>query len=460
MKQEIISVKNLSGECELPGDRNIALVSLVLGSIANGDSELKNFPNDIDCMKMIEILSMLGISIEHDKENKKVLVHGKGKNGFNPPTKNIDIGSSESLLKLLCGILAGQNFESTIEGSSYFSMVPMEEIIKPLKEMNANIQVQEEKYLPVKFFPAELCGIEHKLEIMDPWTKWCLMLAGMFSKKDTKIIEPTVSWDHMERLLPSFGSSLEILRERDQLKNEDEMAKRIRLMKKKSKDEEDKPDYMLILNNSKELTGASIDIPGDITMAANLAVAATILKKSEIRVKNICLNPTRNDSLLILKRMGADIEIEKKHSHTNEPKGDIIVKSSKLTGRILNSDEMINIIDEIPAIAVAASFAKGRTVIRKIERLRSIDSDCITALTENLRRMGVKAGELPDGLIINGDDSYSKCDFDSFNDSRIALSFSIAGLCCKNKSSIDNIDCINDKYPDFYKTLESLRSKD
>ena len=457
MDMEITPIKNITCNCEVPGDHNMAVIASLIASLSEGDTELKKFPAHKEGLKMLSLLEMLGVKIDRLDNGKRIIIHGKGRNGWRKPdVAAVDIQNSETMLKLLTGALVGQSFESCLKGDTFFSMIPMDEIILPLKKMNAGIQAEEDRHMPFCLEPSDLKAVFHELHIMDANTKSCILLAGLFARGETQIIESYASCDHMERMLSSFGASIDFKTVKEPRRNEDELERRIRLANaKKDKKTEKKPaPYQISLEGGVNLKGIEFAIPGDITLAVNLIVLASNLKKSEIIINNVNLNPSRSGALAFLKRMGADIEIINRSSESGHPVGDIVAKSAKLHARKFTGDDMVNIIDEVPAIAVAAAFAKGRTVIRDIERLRNIDADCITGLTENLRSMGVKVGELPDGLVIDGEPFYQGGTFNSYNDSRIAMAFSVAGLLCRKKTTIINIEPLHERYPEFYEKIQ------
>ncbi len=448
-------------DLNIPGDRKIALTAMLIGSIAKGTTELSNFPaGNKDCMNMLGFITKLGIKTESFEDGKRLIIHGEGLNGLKKSSDDLDIKDSEIILKLLTGILSGQKFESKIVGDMYTSMIPMDEIVTPLKNMNVGIEATDENLLPFTITPYRLHSISHELNIADVNTKACLLFSALFANGTTSITEPFASPDYTERILKSFGADIEYKREREiKIIEEDELERRIRLAKeKKSKKTADKflGKYIVSLTGQKELHGIKLNIPGDITVASNFCVLAALSKKREFHIKNVNLNPDRNTSITLLKRMGVNIEIEKKHNEAQLVVGDIIVKSSKLVGRNLTGDSMINIIDEVPALTVAASFAEGRTVIKNIERLRSVESDCITAITENLKKMKVKVGEVPDGLVVDGDSKYSRAIFQSYSDSRVAMAFSIAGFLCNKKYEIYDIEPLKEDFPYFYEKIQEI----
>jgi len=462
MDREFSPLKTFTGSISPAGDHNIALVSALAASLAQGETVLERFPAHRECQALLQLLRRFGVETEYDAAAAKATIRGSGLSGWNAAQGEIDIAGSETLLKLISGAVAGRPFTTTLTGSAFFSLVPMAEIIEPLGKMGARLQTEDD-HLPFVFLSAQLQAAEFELSIMDANTKAALLLAGLRGQGTTRIIETLASSDHLERALLAFGAGVRTDKAKPDggRKDEDELERRIRMAKarqdKKTGETGPPPAYRVEIDGGSPLQGRSLAIPGDITVAASLAVLTCLARKSELKLEAVGFNTIRNAAFGLLRRMGAEIEITNKRAAGEEPVADLTVKSSKLQGRKFNSEEMVNCIDEVPAIAVAAAFAEGRTVIRNIERLRSIDADCVTAVTENLRRMGVRVGELPDGLVIDGDSGYKATEFDSRGDSRVAMAFAVAGLRCAGTSILRNADPAEADFPEFFSTIDRLR---
>lgn len=459
MEKKFKPLRHVEAKIDLPGDREIALIAAFLGSLAEGETVLEGYPKHKTCLRLLEFITQLGVCIK--QEGNKITIDGKGKNGWERPDRALDVDDSEKLLKLLIGALVGQKFDSRISGNSFFSLIPMDEIIQPLQTMKADLTTEFGDHLPVMIRPSQLEPAAHELHIMEPYTKNCILAAGLFADGTTGVTEPSSSADHMERLLPFWGGEAERAQSGRDSQEESELERRIRKAKEKKTNRgstEKKTVYSVSIKGPAALQGKKYSIPGDATLATYLCVLVSILKKSELYIENVSLNPARIGAIRLLQRMGADIEVIKKQGETNEPFGDLHARSAVLNARKMGSEEMVNMIDEVPAVVLAAAFTEGRTVIRNIERLRNIDSDCITALMDNLKQMGVKAGELPDGMVIDGQREYDGAAFDACNDARIGMAFSIAGLCCRGESTLQNAEPVIEQFPEFFSILEKLES--
>lgn len=461
MNRELSHLKPFKAAWTPIGDHNIALMSALAASMAQGESVLERFPRYRECLALLEILRGFGIECEFAADAGRAVINGKGRDGWSAAAGEVNVGDSETLLKLLSGAVAGRPFKTILNANALLSLVPMQEIIEPLRRMNAKLETDDE-HLPFVFLASMLQAGDFDLPIMDSNTKACLLLAGLFAQGTSRVVETLASSDHPERALMAFGAGIKTDKGRSDSprKDEDELERRIRMAKakqeKKAGETGPSPLYRVDVEGGSQLQACNLKIPGDITLSANMAVLACLCRKAELTIEGVSLNSTRSSVFGFLRRMGGDIEMVNRRTEGEEPQGDVVIKSAKLQGRKFNSEEMVNCVDEVPAIAVAAAFSEGQTVIRNIERLRSIDADCITAVTENLRRMGTRVGELPDGLIIEGEAGHKATEFDSYGDSRVGMAFSIAALLCQGKSSIMNVDCVDADFPDFFPALERL----
>ena len=427
---KIFPAKSLRGTVDLPGDKSISHRAAMLAAIAVGETRIKNFSTAEDCRTTVRCLEQLGVSFTLN--DSELIVKGVGKYGLCKPEKPLDCGNSGTTARLLAGILAGQPFDSVLTGDESLSRRPMSRIIEPLSAMGAKIE-SENACMPLHIFGRQkLCGIEHELLIASAQLKSCLLFAGLFADGKTTVVEHTPTRDHSERMLRWFGVNVE----KDQ-----------------------KNDAGIISTKCDSvLKSQKLSIPSDISSASFFIAAAACLKGSDIILPNVGLNPTRTAILDILKNFGADVQISSADGICNEPRGSIRVcggfasnlKQTKLTGDIIPK-----IIDEIPILAVLGTQIEGGIEIRDAGELRHKESDRISAMVENLRRMNAAVEEFPDGFKVEKS-NLTGANVDSFGDHRIAMAFAVAGLLADGETEILYSDCVNISFPGFFDTLKSV----
>lgn len=425
---------SLEGVITLPADKSIAHRAIIIASLAKGNTKIKNFVFSHDCLCTIHAFQTLGIKIKI-KNKKEIVVFGRGLFGLKSPKGPIFTGESGTTIRLLAGILCGQDFVSTLTAGQSLSKRPMKRITQPLRLMKANIfgvVENKEEYPPLVIRPAILKGINYKLPVASAQVKSCLLFAGLYAKGTTSIIENIQSRDHTERMLKLFKASVKV----NNLK-------------------------VTIKKTLNLRSPGNIQIPGDISSASFFIVAATILSGSKLLIKDVSLNPTRLGLINVLKRMKANITIlPKDKNNQTEPKGDILIKSSSLKGTVVRKKEVPSLIDELPILMIAAGLAKGKTVIKGIEELRHKETDRIKSMLLNLEKMGVKIKlqEKPEEMLtIEGREKfYGSSNLQSFGDHRTAMSLIITSLRAKKPSKIDDVDCIKKSFPNFIKILESV----
>lgn len=421
--------EKLIGEITVPGDKSISHRSIMIGALAEGITVIKNLLISEDIERTIEAFRNMGVAIEEDKNI--FYIKGVGKYGLKKPQNRIDCGNSGTTVRLLSGILIGQNFTSNLVGDDSLTNRPMNRILIPLNKMGGYIKGRENKYLPLEIEPSQerLKGIEYELPVASAQVKSSILLATLYSNKPTKVIEKKITRDHTERMLKYFGCS--IISENGQI-------------------------YM---EPNCSLKAKKVYIPGDISSAAYFIVAASLIKGSHLIIRDVGINPTRIGIIHVLQEMGANISIFNRKLITNEPVADIEVKYSKLKGIVIEESRIGTIIDEIPIIGVASSLAEGETIIKGAQELKYKESNRLMAICKELMKMGANVTELADGMIIRGKDSLNSSNLNSYNDHRIAMALSIAALKGKGESVINNHKCINISYPSFYDTLLSLCNK-
>lgn len=415
----------LRGEVTIPGDKSISHRAVMFGSLAKGLTEVTNFLQGADCLSTIDAFRKMGIEIENNPE--KVLIHGKGLHGLTAPSSVLDMGNSGTTTRLISGILAGQNFETTLTGDASIQKRPMRRIMEPLSMMGAKIEsLNGNDCAPLRITGAPLHGIHYHSKVASAQVKSAVLLAGLYAEGETLVTEPALSRNHTEIMLRYFGAKIS---------SENRTAK---------------------ICPEPQLMGQKIHVPGDISSAAYFIAAGLIVPGSEILIKNVGINPTRDGVLRVAKEMGGDITLLNEN-HDGEPTADLLVKYSPLHGVTIEGDIIPTLIDELPIINVMAACAEGTTVIRDAAELKVKESDRIGVMVQYLRAMGCDITGTDDGMIINGGRTLHGTELDSHLDHRIAMSFAVASLIAEGETTIKGSDVVNISYPGFYEDLARLR---
>ncbi|MEQ2412918.1 3-phosphoshikimate 1-carboxyvinyltransferase [Blautia acetigignens] len=421
---EIKKLTNLHGEITVPGDKSISHRAVMFGSLAKGTTRITHFLEGADCLSTISCFRKMGIDIENN--NGEILVHGKGLRGLSSPTDILDVGNSGTTTRLISGILAGQNFVSELTGDDSIQSRPMKRIMTPLLSMGADItSIKGNNCVPLRIAGHPLKAIHYDSPVASAQVKSCVLLAGMYSDGVTSVTEPVLSRNHTEIMLNYFGA---------QVTSEGTTASIV-------------PEPSL---HAREIT-----VPGDISSAAYFIAAGLLVPGSEILLKNVGINPTRDGLLRVCKDMGADITMLNVNMD-GEPTADLLVRTSSLHGTTVGGEIIPTLIDEIPMIAVMAAFAEGTTIIKDAKELKVKESDRILVMAENLSCMGADITPTDDGMIIHGGKPLHGAVIDSYLDHRVAMSFAIAGLLCDGPLSIKGGDCVKISYPEFYEDLYRL----
>ena len=421
---EIKKVNKLNGTLAIPGDKSISHRAVMFGSLAEGTTRITNFLEGADCLSTISCFRKMGINIENN--NGEILVRGKGLHGLTAPDDVLDVGNSGTTTRLISGILAGQDFISELTGDASIRKRPMKRIMTPLSQMGADIiSLNGNGCAPLKISGKKLQAIHYDSPVASAQVKSCVLLAGLYADGITSVTEPVLSRNHTEIMLNYFGADVT---------SEGTTASV-------------KPD--------PSLYGREILVPGDISSAAYFIAAGLLVPNSEILLKNVGTNPTRDGILRVCKAMGADITLLNE-TKEGEPTADLLIRSSSLHGTTVEGAIIPTLIDELPMIAVMAAFAEGTTVIRDAAELKVKESDRIAVVTEGLRRMGADIQPTEDGMIIHGGKPLQGAKINSYLDHRIAMSFAVAGTICDGTMDIVKGDCVNISYPEFYKDLYSL----
>ena len=415
---------HVRGEITVPGDKSISHRSVMFGSIAKGTTEIHNFLESADCLSTIGCFRRMGIDIEN--KNGVVTVQGKGMHGLAAPAETLDCGNSGTTTRLISGILAPQNFDVTLTGDESIQKRPMKRIIEPLSMMGADIKsVRGNDCAPLRICGKPLAGIHYTSKVASAQVKSSILLAGLYADGLTSITEPQVSRNHTELMLKFFGAELE------------------------------SKGTTVTIWPATELFGNRIDVPGDISSSVYFVAAGLILPNSEVLIKNVGINPTRDGMLRVCRAMGADITLLNA-SAEGEPTADLLIHTSSLHGTTVEGEIIPTLIDEIPMIAVMAAFAEGTTVIKDAQELKVKESDRIAVVTEGLKRMGADIQPTDDGMIIHGGSPLHGAEINSYLDHRIAMSFAVAGTICDGTLTIKDGDCVKISYPEFYEDLYSL----
>lgn len=419
------SLKNIQFQLSVPGDKSISHRAIIMGSIAEGMTKVTGFLRSEDCLNTLQIMRQLGVEIDDDGDT--VIIHGKGIKQLQESGKPLYAGNSGTTMRLLSGLLAGQNFKSTLIGDESLSQRPMDRIINPLKSMGANIQGFANTTLPPLIIePVEkLKAIKYEMPVASAQVKSAILLAGLLSEGVTTIIEKETTRNHTEEMLEQFGVSLNI------------------------------EGKTIMLEGGQQLIGQDIDVPGDISSAAYFIAAGLLLPNSNIEIKNVGINNTRSGILDVVKAMGGKVFVNILPNHYS---ADISIETSQLLSTSISGSIIPRLIDEIPVIALLATQAQGTTIIKDAHELRVKETDRIQAVAKELRKMNANIEETHDGLIIHGPTPLKGAKVNSYGDHRIGMMLQIAGLLIPANETIEleDADCVNISYPTFFDEIERM----
>jgi len=419
--------RGLKGEITLPGDKSISHRSVLFAALADGTTEITGFLTGEDTQHTARAVQMLGIPVE-GIGTSRLVVHGKGLDGLSEPTTVLDLGNSGTGMRLLAGLLAGQDFFSVLTGDQYLTKRPMGRIVDPLRRMGAIIDGRADgKLAPLAIRGArgKIKALNYTSPVASAQVKSAILLCGLYADGDTSVSEPSKSRDHTERMLRSFGVDVR------------EEGLRVTLR-----------------GRQRLTTMGTLDIPADISSAAFFLVAASIVPGSHIVVRNVGVNVTRTGIIDILLAMGADLVLENRREQAGEPVADIRVRYRQLKGVEISGDLVPRAIDEIPVLAVAASYAVGTTIIRDAAELRVKESDRIATMVAELKKLGVAITEHPDGMEISGKDGVTGALCESHGDHRVAMSLAVAGLAARGETVVRDTAWIETSFPGFGQLLQ------
>lgn len=425
MEVTVKSAHALRGDVQVPGDKSISHRAVMLGALADGETEIDNFLFGEDCLSTIRIVQSLGVAVNAEKD--RVMVRGGGLGALREPDDVLDAGNSGTTMRLMAGILAGCPFFSVLTGDASLRCRPMQRVMQPLSTMGARITARGgNAYAPMAIAGGGLCATTYRSPVASAQVKSAVLLAGLFANGTTTVIEPARSRDHTERLLGYFGARVEV------------------------------EDKQVTVWGKPNLLGRKVIVPGDISSAVFLLVAGATIPGSELVVRNVGINPTRAGALDVLMKMGADLKIINERQISGEPVGDVRVRGGRLIGTTISGAIIPYLIDELPALAVAAALAEGETVVRDAAELRYKETDRITAVVKLLGGMGADIAELKDGFVIQGGRLLQGTVCDSFGDHRLAMAAAVAGLAARGITKIKAAECVNISYPTFFDTLNSI----
>lgn len=427
----MINVKGINrvrGVVTVPGDKSISHRAVMFSSLAEGVTKIYGFLPGADCLSTISCFRKMGIQIEqHDDQ---VTVYGKGWFGLEEPSEVLDVGNSGTTIRLMMGILSTQPFHSVLIGDSSIARRPMGRVAKPLRQMEAKIDGRlNGEYTPIAIRGGNLKGMEYHSPVSSAQVKSSILLAGLQASGETTVFEPEKSRDHTERMLKSFGVDVEVF-----------------------------PEGVRVRGGQQLISPGEIYVPGDISSAAFLMVAAAIVPDSHLVIQNVGVNPTRTGIIDVMKAMGASIELLNEREVNGEPVADIEVKYAPLKGTEIGGDIIPRLIDEIPIIAVLASQAEGETVIRDAAELKVKETNRIDTVATELGKMNVQVTPTDDGMIIKGKNSLQGAVCNSHGDHRIGMSIAIAALIAQGETHIEHAEAINVSFPGFFSILLDRKS--
>jgi 3-phosphoshikimate 1-carboxyvinyltransferase len=439
-KETIRPAKYIAGGVELPGDKSISHRYAMLAGLADGTSELRHFSAAVDCHSTLQCMRALGAEVKVEKDSVKVT--GRGARGLKRSWRALDAGNSGTTMRLLAGILAGQEFTTRLTGDASLQKRPMKRIVGPLREMGADIRAREDDFAPLEIRGAKLKAIDYKMPVASAQVKSAVLLAGLFADGVTVVTEPARTRDHTELALEEFGATIE------------KHGKTTRV-------------HGLNWgvhggsNGSSKLIAKSLDVPGDLSSAVFFIAAASLFPESSLLIHNVGLNPTRTAILDLFASMGAAIQMPALRTAHGEVVGDLAVKGATLEGGVIEGDQIALLIDELPMLAALGPYTEKGIEIRDAAELRVKESDRIAALAENLKRMGATLEERPDGLKVEGRKAgkLRGAEIDPRGDHRIAMAFAVAGLAAEGETVIRGAECAGVSYPTFFTELNRLAER-
>jgi 3-phosphoshikimate 1-carboxyvinyltransferase len=426
MQHRIKPATGLKGSVRLPGDKSISHRYAMIASVAEGVSRIENYSSGADCQSTLACMRALGVEIE--KQDRTVLIHGRGLDGLRAPAETLDAGNSGSTIRMLSGMLAAQPFTSTIMGDESLSARPMERIMKPLGLMGATLSARDGKYPPLTIQGAKLHPIQYEPPVASAQIKTCVLFAGVHTEGVTSVVERVITRDHSEVALREFGADVE------------------------------KDGPVISIQGRPKLEARNLTVPGDLSSAAFFLVAANLFPGSRIVIEGVGLSPSRAQMLDWILMAGGSLKVLQVGEKAGEMVGSLLVEGRLMQGGVIEGAMAAGLIDEIPVLAVLGAVSKQGLTVRDARELRVKETDRIATVAENMRRMGIEISTTDDGFHIPGNQRFRAAQVDSFGDHRIAMAFAVAGLAADGETTIDNAGAASVSFPEFYDTLDELRN--
>ncbi|MBP6440351.1 MAG: 3-phosphoshikimate 1-carboxyvinyltransferase [Caldilineaceae bacterium] len=423
----LVPGSSLTGRCTVPGDKSISHRAVMFGGIAEGATHIRNFLDGGDCRSTVSVMRQLGVQIEVITPTE-LIVHGRGIDGLQEPNDVLDCGNSGTTIRMLTGLLVGQQFVSFLNGTAQIRRRPMGRIARPLRGMGAEIVGRQNgEYAPLAIRPARLRGMEYAMPVASAQVKSCLLLAGLYAQGLTVVLEPGPARDHTERMLAAMGAPVYVY-----------------------------GNKVSCERPTTPLKALDLIVPGDPSSAAFLLVAGAITPGSHITIAGVGVNPTRTGIVDALRAMGATVTYTNVRDEGGEPVADIDVAYSALTGATFGGEQIVTMIDELPVLAVAATQARGRTIVRDARELRVKETDRIATTVSELRKLGARIEPTDDGFIIDGPTQLVGAPVESHDDHRLAMAMTIAGLVTNKPTVVYGAEVTGDSFPGFEITLQAL----
>ncbi|MCL1696494.1 3-phosphoshikimate 1-carboxyvinyltransferase [Lysinibacillus sp. BPa_S21] len=417
---------SLQGTLTIPGDKSVSHRSVMFGAIATGKTTVEGFLLGEDCLSTIDCFRKLGVKI--DVEGTNVSIDSPGIEGWQEPTEVLYTGNSGTTTRLMLGILAGSNVHSVMTGDASIGKRPMRRVIDPLRQMGAHITGRADgQYTPLAIQGTALQAIDYHMPVASAQVKSAILLAGLRAKGTTIVRENEVSRDHTERMLRQFGAQV------------------------------DEVSGVISLKGGQTLTGTHVSVPGDISSAAFFLVAGAICENSKVTLENVGVNPTRDGIIEVLQSMGAAITVLPNEDNQSEPTATITIETSALKGTTIEGDIIPRLIDEIPILALLATQANGKTIIKDAEELKVKETDRITAVVDELKKLGATIEATEDGMIIEGPTPLRSASIKTYGDHRIGMMGAVAALIADGAVTLDDAECIAVSYPSFFEHIEEVK---
>ncbi|MFJ7839986.1 3-phosphoshikimate 1-carboxyvinyltransferase [Lysinibacillus sphaericus] len=417
---------SLQGHLTIPGDKSVSHRSVMFGAIATGKTTVDGFLLGEDCLSTIDCFRKLGVKIDVDGTN--VTIESAGMEAWQEPSEVLYTGNSGTTTRLMLGILAGSNVHSVMTGDASIGKRPMRRVIDPLRQMGAHITGRADgQYTPLAIQGSTLQAIDYQMPVASAQVKSAILLAGLRAQGTTVVRETEISRDHTERMLRQFGAQLTV------------------------------EEGVISFEGGQTLLGTHVSVPGDISSAAFFLVAGAICQDSKVVLENVGINPTRDGVIEVLRNMGASMTVVPNEDDQFEPTATITIETSTLKGTIIEGDIIPRLIDEIPILALLATQAHGTTIIKDAEELKVKETDRITAVVDELQKLGARIEATKDGMVIEGPTPLQGASLKTYGDHRIGMMGAVAALITNGAVTLDDAECIAVSYPSFFEHVEAVK---